>query len=248
MAGGNDRHECSLLLDSASGGTSVLLEGTTVLATQHLEPGRRLPPRVTRAFSPHPGPVGRASRANRRGHRRGPPVGDALAELLGLELEPSFKAALPCAYWQGRRAGGYCLADRCGRGRPVCDRRRLAWASDHSGRAGRDHGGIQRQGLGVDDPPIAKIPIFQERIVSVEARTRFLAYLHDGRKGPGGRVDGTAGFAQCQAGSPLPGSGFPGHLLDAVMGSSTWSDRRRHGLGPGRVRRCLRCTPATALR
>lgn len=40
VRGGNDKHECSVLLASATGGgTSVLLEGTTVSATQPLGPG-----------------------------------------------------------------------------------------------------------------------------------------------------------------------------------------------------------------
>ena len=99
----------------------------------------------------------------------------------------------------------------------------------------------------MDDPPIAKIPIIQGRIMSVEAELASLdTTTPEGRAK--GEVLNAAGFTQCQACRPLPGSGFPEHLHDAMMGSSTWSDRRRHGLGSGRVRRCLRCTPATALR
>ena len=39
MSGGNDQQDCSTLLASASGETSVLLEGTTALTTQPLGPG-----------------------------------------------------------------------------------------------------------------------------------------------------------------------------------------------------------------
>lgn len=38
------------------------------------------------------------------------PIGEPLAEFLRLELQPSFKQSLPCAYWQGvGDQGGYCL-------------------------------------------------------------------------------------------------------------------------------------------
>ena len=173
MKGGNNQHDCSMLLASASGETSVLLEGTTVLATQHLEPGETPSatgdPCVQSAswgpWSTIPAPTAEDIVEGRA------PIGEPLAELLGLKLEPSFKAALPCAYWQGvGEAEGYCLADL-----DVGEIDKYAIAVALRGhRITQDElaaitEAFSRQGLGVDDPPLAKIPIIQERIMSVEA-------------------------------------------------------------------------------
>lgn len=172
VGGGNSQHDCSMLLASASGETSVLLEGTTVLATQHLEPGETPAatgdPCVQSAswtpWSTIPVPTAEDIVEGRA------PIGEPLAELLGLKLEPSFEGALPCAYWQGiGEAGGYCLADL-----DVGEIDRYAIAVALRGhRITQDElAGItdafSGQGLGVGDPPIAMIPLIQERITSVE--------------------------------------------------------------------------------
>ncbi|MEO8475634.1 MAG: hypothetical protein ABI572_01130 [Actinomycetota bacterium] len=99
------------------------------------------------------------------------PIGEPLAELLGLKLEPSFEAALPCTYWQGvGEAGGYCLA---GLDMGEIDEYAIALAL-RGHRITQDElaaitDAFSSPGTGVDDPPIAKIPIIQERIRSVEA-------------------------------------------------------------------------------